>query len=335
MKVIQTIFFIGLWIPVAQAKLRGVSDRGQDRFLAIRRTAMMATGGTSSGGAVATEVAIVGGVTTSSAVVGFRTDQSASVKIVYAANARFRGHTFSSSYTTLADDDFTGSILLNGLQPSQKYWYRITVDGVEQNPGSVQKFETFPAAGSTFRFSIFADAAPYYNNNAANAYSAGSSNPNEDDALFAMQIGDFDHSDPQDIAAVRLMHRGLRDINSAGGVDFADNILTKMSFVHVYDDHDVSRLLLPSRRFLISNLYHDSTVEMTPMARAPTRQTCSRPTMNTIQDIPVLIPRMEYTTALLPVMQRFSCWILATSALPMPPWITRPKLCWGLLRNNG
>lgn len=47
-------------------------------------------------------------------------------------------------------------------------------------------------------------------------------------------------SDPQDLAAHRLMHRGLRDINDPGGEDFATNIMTKMGFAHVYDDHDVS-----------------------------------------------------------------------------------------------
>lgn len=190
------------------------------------------------GQAVPTEVAIVGGVTQTSAIIGFRTDVSGTVQIKYASNKNMKKFVVSNSYTTQAGDDFTGKITLSGLQSAQMYWYRLIVDGVEHNPGTVQKFETFPGPGLPVRISIFTDAAPYYNGQSANVYESGSSNPNQDDALLALQIGDFDHSDPQDIAAHRLMHRGLRDINGAGGVDAATNMFTKMAVAHVYDDHD-------------------------------------------------------------------------------------------------
>lgn len=223
--------------------IRGASNEPQQRALATRNLQMMMNMMTTTpppSGPVATEIASVGGVTTTSAKVGFRTDSAARVHVLYATNLNFNGQTFSYYYDTLAADDFTGSIELTNLQPAQKYWYRIYVDGIEQDPGTVQKFETFPNPGATFRFSIFADSAPYYNNQAADVYAAGSSNPNKDGALFALQIGDFDHSDPTDIAGLRLMHRGLRDMNTDGGVDFAKNVLSKMAFAHVYDDHDVS-----------------------------------------------------------------------------------------------
>lgn len=190
--------------------------------------------------AVPTEIAIVGGVTTSSAIVGFRTDIEGRVRIKYATNLNLNNALLSPSYTTLSTDDLTGKIELTGLQAAQKYWYRLVVDGVEFNPGTVQKFETFPlpGTGASVRISIYADAAPYSNGRAAHSYASGSSNPNQDGALVALQIGDFDHSDPQDLAAHRLMHRGLRDIASPGGEDAARYLFSKMAVAHVYDDHD-------------------------------------------------------------------------------------------------
>lgn len=69
------------------------------------------------------------------------------------------------------------------------------------------------------------------------------------------------------------MHRGLRDINDPGGEDFATNILTKMGFAHVYDDHDVSTvtdvytcLCDPScvliTRLILPNCYFSSSFDL-------------------------------------------------------------------------
>jgi len=187
-----------------------------------------------------TEVPIVGGVTTDSAVIGFRTSEAATVHIVYANNKNGKREQHSSSYDTQEIDDYTGKIVLDGLDADQAYWYTLYVNNnIEQDFDTIQRFKTFPNPGTPFRFSIFSDAAPYYNYRNAVAYESGSSNKLKDGALFAVQIGDFDHSDPENIAAIRLMHRGLRDINDgAAGKDLAENILTKMAFVHVWDDHD-------------------------------------------------------------------------------------------------
>ena len=186
-----------------------------------------------------TEVPVVGNVTTSSATIMFRTSASASVYVVFADNKNMNGQTNSTSITTVADDDFTGSIHLTELSNATNYWYRVYVDGQMHDPGTVQKFETFPDAGSTFRFSIFADSAKYTANKKADVYKYGSANPTYDGALFAAQIGDFDHSDPTNLAELRTMHRALRDIGATSGEDFATHIASKMSLVHVWDDHDV------------------------------------------------------------------------------------------------
>ena len=78
----------------AKAQLRGsvAPSSGDETRSTTHRglmAGMMGGGGGGGGGippAVATEVAIVGGVTTSSAVIGFRTDKSGVVSIKYASN---------------------------------------------------------------------------------------------------------------------------------------------------------------------------------------------------------------------------------------------------------
>jgi alkaline phosphatase D len=182
--------------------------------------------------AVATEVAVVSAVTISSAVVGFRTNESAQVKVIYADNKKFRKAITTAPVTTTSATDFTGSIPLVGLSANQMYWYRVVVDEVEQDPGFVQKFQTFPNSGNC-KLAVFADVANNLSRNAPN-YQQGK----EDGALFALQIGDFDHRNPTTLAESRTMHRELRDPATAQGDDFARHILSKMGIAHVWDDHD-------------------------------------------------------------------------------------------------
>lgn len=233
MKIVQPFILAALYLALLA---KAEKEEEASSKLNLRR-ALQAP----AGHPVATEVPSVGGVTTTTAIVGFRTAEAAEVHILYSDNKNFRNLIISDLVTTHVDDDFTGSIELPSLQPATMYWYKLFVHGNgEQDFGTVQKFKTMPEPGATFRFSIFADSAPYYNGRAAPVYQAGSSNPNEDGSLFAMQIGDFDHSDAHNLAELRLMHRGLRDIDSNSGFDFAKNIMTKMAFVHIWDDHDVS-----------------------------------------------------------------------------------------------
>jgi alkaline phosphatase D len=182
--------------------------------------------------ATATEVAIVGAVTPTTAVVGFRTSEAAEVQVKYADNKKFRKSTTTAPVNTENSADFTGSIQLTGLKANQMYWYRVMVNGVEQDPGFVQKFQTFPTSGSC-KFAVFADVA---NNQTRNApvYQKGK----DDGALFALEIGDMDHRNPTTLAQSRTMHRELRDPANAQGDDFATHILSKMGVAHVWDDHD-------------------------------------------------------------------------------------------------
>lgn len=291
-----------------------------------------------------TEVPAVGAVTTSSATIVFRTNESASVYVMYADNKNMNGEKQTSSIITVAGDDFTGSITITNLTTATKYWYRVYVDDQMHDPGTIQKFETFPDAGSTFRFSIFSDSAKYTAGRRANVYQYGSASPNFDDALFAAQIGDFDHSDPTNLSELRVMHRALRDIDATSGEDFATHIISKMALVHVWDDHDVSEhnlayvtvvclfamevvylvldLMTVLCRFLLS-LFHIcachmySIVAMIPMETVPSKLMLCKHLTSIIQRILVQIHLVGSITALLLEMLRFSCWISDMNDLPI------------------
>jgi alkaline phosphatase D len=179
--------------------------------------------------ATITEVPVVGGVTGNEAKIQVRTSEAATVKIRYADNASFVGAITTSGVLTAVGSDYTAVITLSSLSDNQQYYYRVLVDGVNQ--GFTNEFKTFPYSGS-FKFAVFADVGN--SDNPARAYKSAS----QDDILFALQIGDMNHADPQTLAAMREMHREMRDPAEVHGVWLNDWILSKMCFSHVWDDHD-------------------------------------------------------------------------------------------------
>lgn len=193
----------------------------------------------------------VGGVTRSSAVVGFRTESpGARVQVIYhpaLGNRQFNpnhptARTTSQPFTTRSQDDNTGSIRLTGLREDTLYLYRIVVNNkIQQVPSAYeQMFRTFPSPGQEVVFSVFTDASNNAEvNNPAKAYESGGYNPGSSrDPLFALQIGDFDHSNPMSIRESRAMHKWIRDTRTNAGAQFVANVLTKMSLAHIWDDHD-------------------------------------------------------------------------------------------------
>jgi len=182
-------------------------------------------------GAQVTEVPIVGAMSASSCSLRIRTNASAAVKVGYAADSAFTNVTTTIAVTTQQTDDYTATVVLTNLNADTVYWYRVLVDNVVQSSSFVHKFKTFPSSGS-FSFAIFADVAP--NDRVAAAYQSAKNKG----ALFAMQIGDLDHRDPTSLSEMRTMHRDMKDSSNLHGSDFAQHILSKMSVVHVWDDHD-------------------------------------------------------------------------------------------------
>jgi alkaline phosphatase D len=182
--------------------------------------------------ATMTEVPVVGAMTSSSCKVRVRTSAAADIRVEYADNKDFTSSTTTSAVTTASVDDFTATVSLSGLNANGTYWYRILVDDVVQTTGLVHKFTTFPSGSATVTLAVFADVAPI--DNSALAYR----NAKNDGALFALQIGDLDHRNPTSLTEARTMHREMKDTSKLHGDDFATHILSKMSVVHVWDDHD-------------------------------------------------------------------------------------------------
>lgn len=182
--------------------------------------------------ATMTEVPVVGAATASSCDVQVRTDAAAAVAVEYADNNTFAGSLTTAPVSTTSASDYTATVSLSGLNADDVYWYRVLVDGVIQQTGFVHKFHTFPAGSATFTFATFADVAP--RDNAARAYRQAK----DDGALFAVQLGDLDHRNPTTLTEMRTMHRDMKDASKLHGYDFAQNVLSKMSVVHVWDDHD-------------------------------------------------------------------------------------------------
>lgn len=179
-----------------------------------------------------TETPVVGAMTDSSCKIAFRTDAAADVAVEYATNKNFNNSTTTSEVTTSPNDDFTGVIELTGLNYEDVYWYRILVDDVIQSTGNVQKFTTFPNGSDDFTFAVFADVAN--NDRVARAYKEGKN----DGALFAMQIGDMNHSNPTTLSAARTLHRDMKNTANSHGSNFAQHITSKMALVRMWDDHD-------------------------------------------------------------------------------------------------
>jgi alkaline phosphatase D len=178
-----------------------------------------------------TETPVVAAMTTSSCKIAVRVSGVADVAVEYADNARFSNSSTTSRVTTSAASDYTATLELSGLNANDIYWYRVLVDGVVQSTSYVHKFTTFASSGP-YKFAVFADVAP------TDRLAAAYRNANLDGALFALQIGDFDHRNPATLAAARTMHRDMKDTSKLHGDKFNEYISSKMAVVHVWDDHD-------------------------------------------------------------------------------------------------
>jgi alkaline phosphatase D len=167
-----------------------------------------------------------------------RTDTVASVQIEYSTEPDLIESQWTNPQYTDATRDYTTIIHLDDLEPGARYYYRVLVDGMPQQQDSLPSFATFapPGRAITFQFAVVADLqnaityaevpAPVYEHVAA-------ANPK-----FVLQIGDFDHRNPQTLDSMRNMHRDVRGSDSAAGRDFQEHIANRFPVFHVWDDHD-------------------------------------------------------------------------------------------------
>jgi len=206
---------------------------------------------------------VVSSVTTDSASFAFRTDFPSSNVRVIAEEERYNGGSnnnnngiirYSSNPSTTAlnagavmitssTSDCTGYVTVNGLKPDTQYYYNVYIDDVEIKPDYIQTYRTYPRRKSksndigatiAFSFVVLSDSTNSKDYNKVPTYK----NAGKEDALFALQIGDFDHSEPVTLEEYRSMHRNLRDPNYEQGKLLTRYILSKMSFWHIWNDHD-------------------------------------------------------------------------------------------------
>ena len=188
--------------------------------------------------AVLTDVPLVGGVTSDQARVFLRTDEAASVSVEYSTSASFASSLLTPAEAVSASGDFTALVAMTGLVPSTTYYYRAVIDGVSVQDGVTRSFSTFAAAGvpTEFSFALTSDLKNAGSNPTVGVPSYASIAAEQ--PAFMMQLGDFDHRNPQTLAAMRTMHRQLRSPGVAAGDDFAQYIAPQIPLVHIWDDHD-------------------------------------------------------------------------------------------------
>jgi alkaline phosphatase D len=193
---------------------------------------------TSAPAAVQTDGPLVGGVTDTSAKIFTRTDTTAFVTVEFSEDPFFASaiQTFPALTTILGD--FTAILTLNGLRPEATYYYRILVDGIPQQVAPFPSFITFPPPDTSkgFRFVILSDLVNTRKipTLPASVYAQVAT----EEPAFVLQIGDFDHRDPETLREMRRMHRENRGLYTASGIDFFFNIALRFPLFHVYDDHD-------------------------------------------------------------------------------------------------
>ncbi len=188
--------------------------------------------------AVQTDGPLVGAVTDTSAKVFVRTDGAAFVVIEFSEDAALTSPLQTAPVLIGEDTDFTTLITLSSLKPETRYFYRVLVDGFPQQIAPFPSFTTFPLPGTAkdFRFAILADLinTKKYPTVPAPVYAQVTA----ESPAFILQIGDFDHRDPQTLDEMRWMHREVRGLYTASGFDFFYYLAPRFPLFHVYDDHD-------------------------------------------------------------------------------------------------
>lgn len=184
---------------------------------------------------------MVGGVTESSATVFGRVGTSDPVRIEYSTESVYGPSSVSTSewFTPEASQDYTVRIPLSNLTPNTTYYYWVAIGSEQVNTANRYEFTTFPSQGSVqdFSFSIFSDAT------ALDAHAPGYKEAASRNPAFVGQIGDFRHEDPgRSPTPITINNWWLMDKKSIGstlaGIDFANNIGSKLPFFHIWDDHD-------------------------------------------------------------------------------------------------
>ena len=175
---------------------------------------------------VLTHGPMVGHTTSSSARVWFRTASRLPVQILYGLQPDLSDFALTASHTTELDDDFTGVLDLEGLEPDSRYYYQVQVDGVAESPPGIS-LRTAPVAGGVFnvalgsctREDVFAEQPIFQ-----------SIQTHEPEML--LMIGDNHYADTTDPARLDFFYRLSRGITDRAV------LLAVTPTWAVWDDHD-------------------------------------------------------------------------------------------------
>lgn len=103
---------------------------------------------------------LLGSVTSDSAQVWVRTSNEANVQATFHPISNVYSPQQSRAVKTIAADDYTALIQLNGLKPNTRYSYSVSINGDEQQ--GKWMFTTFPKQGDQAKFDVgFAGGAGY------------------------------------------------------------------------------------------------------------------------------------------------------------------------------
>ncbi len=164
---------------------------------------------------------MLGSVTSNSAQIWIRTAGSASFQVKI-EDLR------SEVITTRAEEDFTGIVKLEGLQPSTEYRYSVLLGGEEITDASF-RFKTYPAAGSKEQYAVaFGACSRYVPKNEGIWRVMAQSQP-----LAYLGLGDnvyIDATHRRDVQRLHYYRRMLRQ-------EYREFIAQTAQYA-VWDDHD-------------------------------------------------------------------------------------------------
>ena len=161
------------------------------------------------------------------------------------------GGTYTSTPVQQTDGtkDLTAEFLLNplpsGLSPNTIYEYTVVVNGSDQ---ASARFKTFPGplTSPSFKFGLLSDITGKSDVPVLSLLAL-------ENLAFVVILGDYDHRDPGDqgtnetdvLAAVRAMHRDVRDPNNplwcspnCPGDELQANVFSLFPVANIWDDHD-------------------------------------------------------------------------------------------------
>ncbi len=179
-----------------------------------------------------THGAVLGAVTDHSIKIWARADRSAAYQLKFKRTGT-ANWTATPALALTADEDFSGVITLNDLQPDTQYEYVVVLDGVEQ-PDRGGEFTTLKPQGQplAYRFALGADM--YYPNQPFTIFNAAAAK----EPSFMLLIGDQIYADGPDLVADTKAGYERKYKENWADPAFAAFARRRPTFM-IWDDHEI------------------------------------------------------------------------------------------------